>query len=45
MGGSDGCRGRRRPLSAGKGQGKMNFGQGKVREKSGNFIPDEGWAP
>ena len=22
------------------GQGKMNFGQGKVSEKSGNFISD-----
>ena len=22
------------------GQGKMNFGQGKVSEMSGNFIPD-----
>ena len=22
------------------GQGKMNFGQGKVNEKSGNFISD-----
>ena len=26
--------------SAENGQGKMNFGQGKVSEKSGNFISD-----
>ena len=23
----------------------MNFGQGKVSEKSGNFISDKEWAP
>ena len=27
------------------GQGKMNFGQGKDSEKSGNFISDFEWAP
>ena len=27
------------------GQGKINFGQGKVGEKSGNFISDLEWAP
>ena len=27
------------------GQGKMNFGQGKVSEKSGNFMSDLEWAP
>ena len=26
-------------------QGKMNFGQGKVSAKSGNFISDLEWAP
>ena len=27
------------------GQGKMNFGQGKVSEKSVNFISDYEWVP
>ena len=35
----DGCEGRRRQLSAIKSQGKINFSQRKIREKSGYFIP------
>ena len=41
MGGTGGCKGRRRPLIAVKWSEKNEL----VREKSGNFIPDLEWAP
>ena len=40
MGIADGSKGLRRMKAQYTGQGKMDFGQGKVSEKSGNFISD-----
>ena len=38
--GEEACGKARYKVRESQGQGKMNFGQGKVSEKSGNFISD-----